>query len=912
MKLSTVLALAVLASIAVAQQPAQQPNTQPITQPAKRTLKIEDYSQWEMLGPSAISPDGRWFAAMVNKVDDDGYLILRNCDTPDKKQIPFGSFPRMSDDSKWCAYTIGVAKKEADKLREQKKPVENSLGLTNLANGQEIRMESVQSWTLTKGGGFLVAHKYRTASRQTGGSDLIVTNLTDLTTVTIGNVATFTVQKEGRLVALGIDSGGDEKGVQVYIPATSTVRNIHAGKGAYSGLRWAEETETLGLLFGTKDEKKEGDWNVIVRATRVDQPSPTLQIYDPKADEKFPKGFRISEFGGLELTEDGGTCAFGIRAWEDKKAASVKPEDKPNVDVWHWKDVEPQPLQQRQVEQKKRETYLCLWDPAKSAFTQIGSEQVRQVSLLKGAKIAVWEDPKPYASGVWVGGLDYSDWYVIDSATGRKTKVLEKRQFGASPSPDGKYLMYWSQKSWWLYDIAKDTRRNVTKDLKQRFEDVDYDGPQKETPPEAGPQWLYGDAAVVLYDKFDAFLVRPEAGVASRLTEGARDRQIYRLVDAGFREDGIRISDPWYFRVVDEDTRASGYFRRETDGKGKMLTIADANVTGLRRAKNVDRMLFVMGSFEKSPNVYLTNEVFAQAKPMTGTNAQQAGFLWGRAELVNYKSKWGVPLKGILMYPADYEKGRTYPMITYIYERLSQNLHNYSVPNPFSPYNPQAWSQNGYFVFMPDICYRTNQPGESAVGCLEPAVAAALAKKVGIDPSKIGLVGHSWGGYQTAYVPTQTKVFAAAVAGAPLTELTSMYNSFYWNVGITNQVIFESSQGRFDRPWWEDPEITQHFIKNSPVWNAKNLAAPMMIAFGDLDGAVDWHQGQYYYNTLRRMGKTVVMLLYPGENHGLAKKPNQKDYAHRVQHWFDVFLKNVPPEPWVKEGVPAVKKGEDK
>jgi dipeptidyl aminopeptidase/acylaminoacyl peptidase len=308
--------------------------------------------------------------------------------------------------------------------------------------------------------------------------------------------------------------------------------------------------------------------------------------------------------------------------------------------------------------------------------------------------------------------------------------------------------------------------------------------------------------------------------------------------------------------------------------------------------------------------VFLTNEQFSQAKPLTNTNPQQSQFHWGKAELLHYKSKWGVPLQGVLIYPSDYQPGRLYPMITYIYERLSQGLHSYGMPSLTNPYNAQTWSQNGYFVYMPDIAYRTNQPGESAVDCLEPAIGAVIAKKVGVNPDKIGLVGHSWGGYQAAYVPTRTKVFKAAVAGAPLTELTSMYNSFYWNAGITNQQIFESSQGRFEGPWWESSGLTEHFLTNSPVWNAKNLEAPMLIAFGDQDGAVDWHQGQYYYNTLRRMGKKVVLLVYPGENHGLAKKPNQKDYQHRVLHWFDVYLKNAPPEPWVKEGVPAIKKGD--
>jgi dipeptidyl aminopeptidase/acylaminoacyl peptidase len=82
------------------------------------------------------------------------------------------------------------------------------------------------------------------------------------------------------------------------------------------------------------------------------------------------------------------------------------------------------------------------------------------------------------------------------------------------------------------------------------------------------------------------------------------------------------------------------------------------------------------------------------------------------------------------------------------------------------------------------------------------------------------------------------------------------------------------------------------------------------VAFGDEDGAVDWHQGQELYATMRRMGKNMILLVYPGENHGLARRPNQIDYARRVRHFFDVYLKGVKAEPWVTEGVPHLRRND--
>ncbi|HRK20682.1 MAG TPA: prolyl oligopeptidase family serine peptidase, partial [Fimbriimonadaceae bacterium] len=293
--------------------------------------------------------------------------------------------------------------------------------------------------------------------------------------------------------------------------------------------------------------------------------------------------------------------------------------------------------------------------------------------------------------------------------------------------------------------------------------------------------------------------------------------------------------------------------------------------------------------------------------PIASVNAQQREFHWGKSELIHFKNKAGKDLQGILMYPAGYEEGKTYPMVTYIYEKLSNGLYQYRAPNDASTYNPQLMLQNGYFIFMPDIVYRERNPGLSALECVTAGIDAVLKKNVGVDPKKLGLWGHSWGGYQSAFIVTQTNMFAAVNAGAPLTELRSMYNSFYWNAGVTDQVIFESSQGRMAVPWWEDPKS---YTDNNPLDHATKIQTPLLVEFGDQDGAVDFHQGQQLYNTLRRMGKPIVMLVYNGENHNNARRPNQVDYAKRQRHFFDVFLKGAKPDPWLAEGIPMVKKGD--
>jgi dipeptidyl aminopeptidase/acylaminoacyl peptidase len=323
----------------------------------------------------------------------------------------------------------------------------------------------------------------------------------------------------------------------------------------------------------------------------------------------------------------------------------------------------------------------------------------------------------------------------------------------------------------------------------------------------------------------------------------------------------------------------------------------------LAKARNADAFAISRGTNQDYPDYYLTDGTFKDPKKVTDANPQQKDYAWSAgARLVEYKGVNGKRLQGALFLPANYEQGKKYPTIVYIYEKLSQGLHQYSGPST-GGFNKAIYTSNGYAVLTPDINYKLNDPGKSAVECILPALDAAIATGV-VDADKVGLHGHSWGGYQTAYTITQTPRFKAAVAGAPLTDLVSMYSSVYWNTGSANQPIFESSQGRFTAGYWD---LQDAYIRNSPVYFARNVQTPLLLLHNDKDGAVDFTQGIEYYNTLRRLQKPVVMLQYKGENHGLAKPENRKDYAVRMREFFDHHLTGKPAPGWWKEGVPHLK-----
>jgi dipeptidyl aminopeptidase/acylaminoacyl peptidase len=293
----------------------------------------------------------------------------------------------------------------------------------------------------------------------------------------------------------------------------------------------------------------------------------------------------------------------------------------------------------------------------------------------------------------------------------------------------------------------------------------------------------------------------------------------------------------------------------------------------------------------------------AGGKKITDANPQQKDFLWSSgSKLIEYTSAKGDKLQGALFLPANYQPGKSYPTIVYIYEKLSQGLNSYTAPTT-NGFNKSVYTSNGYAVLMPDIVYKVNDPGMSAVWCVLPALEAAIKTGV-VDKDRVGIQGHSWGGYQTAFLVTQTDAFKAAIAGAPLTEMISMYYSIYWNSGGGNMAIFESSQGRFTG---SPIDVTDAYVRNSPISHAKNVKTPLVILHNDKDGAVDFTQGIFYYNTLRRLQKPVVMLQYKGENHGLRVPANMKDYTVRMREFFDHYLKDKPAPKWWTEGVPLLK-----
>jgi dipeptidyl aminopeptidase/acylaminoacyl peptidase len=860
------------------------------------SIKPSDYAKWQNLGSYSVSDDGNWVSWTVSLVDGDDTLYIKNASSGKLYKYALSSGASFSTGSKWVAFRVGYSEKQIEKMTEQKKPVKYKAKLLDLTTGKERVFENISSFSLTKDANHLIMTGYPPENSKV--RDLFIYNLKTFTLKNIGNISEYSINKPGNRLAYIISAENKKgNGVELMNLDNYGVTFIENDTATYKSLVWEREGNALAFLKAFSDTGYV-EQNHILFTVRNIYLKPETKSYNPATDKTFPEKMRISENYRPSIALDQKTLFFGVYKWTVKEKKEKKPaetEKLPGVDIWHWKDDPVQPTQKVTYENDKNYTYLFAWTPDQNKAVRITDEDMREGRPNGDGHYVLATNDKPYQPAF---REDYYDHYSVNTATGEKKLVLKNFSNIYGSSPAGKYALYFKDKCWWVYDFVKDTHINLTKDIPTVFWNTRDDHPIEVKPPFGSGGWFRDDKAVLLYDEYDVWKISFDGSKPVRLTNGKENKIIFRVTRISFEFPYLDPLKDLYFTAFGDIDKKMGYYRLTLKNKFEKLLYEDKAISGLSKAEKSDFFIYTSETYSSSRNVYRTGYSFTDAIRISDTNPQQAKFAWGKSELIQFKNKDGKELQGALFYPANYEPGKKYPMIVYIYEIRSNVLNQYVSPSPRSSYNTTNYTSQGYFIFQPDIVYKTNHPGESAVECVVPAVEAVLKTGM-IDEKKIGIMGHSWGAYQTAFIITQTKLFSAAVAGAPLIDMISMYNEIYWNSGSPNQNIFEVSQGRLREPWWV---IMQDYMNNSPMYQAQKIITPLLVTFGNSDGAVDWHQGIEMFTTMRRMEKPFIMLVYDGENHSLAKKENQLDYTKKVNDFFNHYLMGTEGPAWIEKG----------
>jgi dipeptidyl aminopeptidase/acylaminoacyl peptidase len=905
------LAAALAAASALTATPAQS-QLPAAAQAGKPPVAAGDYGRWERGSSPSLAPDGSWLALVVTRVDEERELRVRAVAGGDTALVfKHASAPVFSPDARWLAYVVGVSAAERERLDAARKPVRNGVGLLDLQSGATLLVPDVAWFRFSGDGRHIAMRTYPPQDDKLGIADVLVRDLAAGTLMTLGSVTGQSWSDTGALLAYTVRTASGNA-VQLFDAGTGRLRSLDdAPTAVYSSLAWRRDADDLAVLRAEPVDSMYRDTaHAILAWTGLTRRVPEPRVLDAASLAPFGGVAGIAGQRPLSWARGGGTVYFGVRprdAVTPRDTAAAGTSKLSDVQVWHAGDVRIFPMQRAQEQQDLRRTLLGAWAVSTGRVVPVGTDLLAATQVLPGDRYATETTDRPYPAGTMFG-RPYSDVYIIDLRTGERRLAIERVRHVYGASPAGSYLLYYRGGDFWSYDISGNRHTNLTHGLGAVFADEEYDTPTDEVPPYwAPPRWLRGERHVLLHDRYDVWRVAADGSGGTRLTAGASERVVHRVQPVRSTEDGIDERQPLYLSLHGERTKQSGFARLRALRAGaqvERLVLEDGMHAALIRADSADVFAWSVQRFDAPPVWHAAGADLARPRQLFALNPFHDEFAWGRAELIDFTSDAGVPLQGALFYPANYDPTRRYPMIVYTYEIMSPQIHSFDVPSDRSAYNRAVWTAEGYFVLLPDIVYRARDPGVSAVEAVVPAVRGVVDRGL-VDAARVGLIGHSWGGYQAAYIPTRTDIFAAAVAGAPLTNFISFAGQIHWRPGMPEFDHWETGQGRMEVPPWEDLEA---HLRNSPINFIAELNTPMLMMFGDEDGTVDWHQGIEFYNYARRAGKEFVMLVYPGEDHGLRKKENQTDYSRRILQWFGHYLKGEPPAAWMTDGVPFLER----
>ena len=765
------------------------------------------------------------------------------------------------------------------------------------------------------------------------GTDLVVRELATGKETKIAEAVEYAWNKPGTWLAYGVSSKTPENdGAFAFEAATGKSVALLKGLGNYKNLTFDEKGAQLAFTSDRDDYKAEKSasklyhWSpAAVSVKLVPQPNKTAHTSEsvdlvaataatelvPALAKGFPAGMAVSENGKLQFSKDGGRLFFGIAA-----APKPEPKDAPEpvkVDIWNWRDPFLQPMQKSQAEEEKKRTLMCVvhFLPKEKKFVQLATADMPEITLSEDAKVALGSSDLAYRQLVsW--DTSYEDIYVVNLADGSKRRVLEKTPDGARLSPGGAWLYHYDglDDAWRTYRIADGKTFDLTGKLPVRFDDEEHDTPD-DPRPYGVAGWTDGDKALLVYDRYDIWEISPDGARSRMVTNGLgrRAKLAFRYVRLDPEMPAIPAAGPLVLQVTDEKSRATGAYRVElsapTADPAKIVML-DKQLGGILKARNADVYVHTRQRFDEFPDLWASGPDFAAARKVSDANPQQAEYNWGKAELIEYTNADGKRLPAVLIKPEDFDPSKKYPLMVYIYETQALGLHRYYAPSPGTSINFTRYASNGYVLLSPDIVYETGYPGASAQKCVIPAVHKVLDMGF-IDPERVGIQGHSWGGYQISYLITQTDIFAAVQAGASVTNMTSAYGGIRWGTGMSRAFQYEKTQSRIGAPLWDR---TLQYLENSPLFWVERVDTPYLSIHNDEDDAVPWYQGIEFFSALRRLGKEAYMFNYNGEKHGLRERENQKHWTVHQDEFFDHFLLGKPRPEWMDKGVPYLERGQ--
>lgn len=832
---------------------------------AQTNAKPANYGEWGVLGSPKIAPDGKWVTFSMAYKDGRDTLFVAAVDGGTKFTFPkgtFGSYGKMG----WLALRM-----------------DGKLLLFNPASKVQKHLGSAGDFTFSASGKYLI---YDTSDD--AGKSLHLYNLLSGKDETISAVSEYKYNANADAIVFATGNqillyAFDKNKVRLLVESSLDKAN--------SKLVWQEKGDAITFLTTAATSNLTDGCSVGFYDISVDK-AYSFNLFDKASLE----GKQFPAYSALQISKDCKRVFIPLQtANEDKEDADA------GVEIWNASAKEIHPRQKlRNAEQRKD---VWVWWPETGKYSQVTDSIYIEMALSGDQKHALLWDPRQNEPHPNLSAP--VDYYLYNVETGAKEILLEKQtpaEITTLLSPGGKYLAYFRDKNWFVYNFTQHTHTCLTCTLTPAFFKEDFDWPE-DAPPYGNPGWTEDDAYIILYDKYDIWRIRPDGSEAQKITDGRQCQTINRLCLLpeqrnkvnydGLMNGVFKSAGPYVIRGKSIHAVEYSIWQHP---KGMVQLITSTADLSAESFTDKGDIALIEQTFRMSPTI-VVRRPGKKKKALYKSNSQLAKMVESDARVIEYSNSKGELLKGTLYYPVNYKEGTKYPMIVHIYQKQAWDYQRYVIPSleNVSGFNIRHLTLSGYFVFLPDIAYEMGRPAESALNCVTAAVSEAL-NFASIDRKKIGLIGHSYGGYETNYIISQTEMFAAAVGGSAINDLTSFYHYVVPGFERPNFWFTEHGQFRMAGPYFLNRE---GYMNNSPLYHAEQINTPLLSWAGRNDTQVHYFQMLELHLALRRLGKVNYALLYNGQGHVISAPELQKDLTLKISDWFGYYLKGQPKPAWM-------------
>jgi dipeptidyl aminopeptidase/acylaminoacyl peptidase len=617
---------------------------------------------------------------------------------------------------------------------------------------------------------------------------------------------------------------------------------------------------------------------------------PTAKLYvwesDRKALTEVPPrpDATLALNTNLVWTPDGASLIVALRSPELDRTARARFSELTDSPIVVHKSSDPF-LEWDLSQRDTRSRAIAALDPRTGAIRSIvpqGRLSSYQVSR-DGSFLTVMEDVTAKTDYDTIGGTDNVLKYV-DARTGATKVVAAAKDLKGLTlrwSDNGRWFAYAKKGEVFIQGVDDSTPRSLTPKPEKPEGDAARteakDTEEKKNEESFSPTSFSRDGGRLLVTSAKGWYL-------VNVTDASRDLIVPldedeeknpRLSAIDWSPDGASIYASWGARAKWE----RGIVRIDLATKSMTPLVRDGRLYGaVRLARDGSTFVFTVSDGDRPADLYAADARFSSAKRLSDLNPWLSTKLVPKSDLVAYRDADGKPLYGVLRYPVNYEKGRSYPTVFELYETFFDN-----------GFNARAafMANNGYAVFHPSVNLTIGQPGEAWIKGVTSAANRLIEMGVA-DPERLGVQGTSYGGYATVLLITQTDRFKAAVNVSGKVNMVSFYTDSP-RMGVRNTHAPEKSQDRIGGTLWEFPE---RYLEHSAVLHADRIKTPLLTISGDQDPNVPASQSREIYYALRRLGKEVEWVRYVNGAH---RPPNSVaesvDFELRILAWHDKYLK---------------------